>query len=622
MGKKMDFLESIVKNGFIPEDEESRVREYAATNGISIYYATVKMGLLKEKVLVALMNQYFKREVVHKLDNSTVDKDLALKFNFEKLKEFKFIPFRIENKVLTILLVEPYRTHDIKDEVTKIGLDISGINFYILYEEAFENWIDDIKIHFEMNRVDQIQDDISIIEGFEDTQESYNLENVEESQIASLVKNIFTKAYLAGASDIHIEPQKDNIRVRFRIDGVLQLNSTHPLSLGKLIVNRIKVLSKMNMNDTKRPQSGNLSLSLGGKTFSLRISTLPTHLGEKITIRLLDIAETDFDINSLCLSDDAYEKLMNAIEQPNGIILIVGATGSGKSTTLFAVLNKLNTIDRNIITIEDPVEYKIYGTTQVHVNSAQGLTFASTFREVLRQDPDIVMVGEIRDDETAEIANQAAMSGHLVFSTLHANNSCAAVARMQTMGIKPEDLSNSLTAVLSQTLVRKLCPHCKEEYEMNVASPFKKVVDAYEERMAQLGKDKADAEIKKVTSRNEKLKLLGKPLLEVPDRDTLIKEVTDEYGIGTTKFYKAHKGGCKECNWIGYTGRVALVELLEITPELRTAIQNNATVQDLRKIAIQQGMVSIEDEGIHKAIQGVTSMEELHSNIHFNHVEI
>lgn len=622
MGKKMDFLESIIKNGFISEDDEPKIRAYAIENGISIYYAIVKMGLLKEKVVVALMNQYFKREVVHKLDNSVISKDLAFKFGFDTLKEYKFVPYKLDNGVLTVLLVEPYRTHEIKDVISKTDLSVESINFYILYEEAYENWIDEIKIHFEMNRVDQIQDDVSIVEGFEDTPDTYSLENVEESQIASIVKNIFTKAYLAGASDIHIEPQKDEIRVRFRIDGVLQLSSTHPLSLGKLIVNRIKVLGKMNMNDTKRPQGGNLSLSLSGKTFGLRISTLPTYLGEKITIRLLDVAENNFDIKSLCLNDESYEKLTNAIGQPNGIILIVGATGSGKSTTLFAILNKLNTMDKNIITIEDPVEYKIYGTNQTHVNSAQGLTFASTFREVLRQDPDIIMVGEIRDGETAEIANQAAMSGHLVFSTLHANNSCAAVARMQTMGVKPEDLSNSLTAVLSQTLVRKLCPYCKEEYEMDITNPFRGVVDAYEERIAQLGKDKADTEINKITSRNEKLKLLGKQLMEVPDRDELINKVTSEYGIGNTKFYRAHKGGCKECNGIGYTGRIALVELLEITPELRTAIQNNATVQDIRDIALRQGMVSLEDEGIHKAVQGITSMEELHSRIHFNHVDI
>ena len=622
MAKKMDFLETVIQEGFLTEENEERVRAYALENGYSIYYALDKLGLLKTKVIVPLMKKYYKRDIVCGIDNSAIDRDLALKFDIKAIKEIKFIPYKLEKGVLTVLLVEPFRTHEIKDIIAQSGLAVENINFFILYEEAFIQWFDSIKIRFEMNRIDQTTEDVDIVEGLEDTHEIYNLENVEESQIASLVKNIFTKAYLLGASAIHIEPQREEIRVRFRVDGVLQLNSTHPLALGRLIVNRVKVMSKMNTNDTKRPQSGSLSLALGDKTFSLRISTLPTHLGEKITIRLLDTNDQVFDIESLQLNQETTHKLFNAIEQPNGIVLIVGATGSGKSTTLYAILNKLNTVEQNIVTIEDPVEYKIDGTTQVHVNNAQGLTFASTFREVLRQDPDIVMVGEIRDDETAEIANQAAMSGHLVFSTLHANNSCAAVARMHTMGIKPEDLANSLTAVMSQTLVRRLCPHCKEEYELDALSPFKKVIDSYEEHIAHIGNEKAESAIEVIKSRNKKLKLLNKPLLELPNKEELLKEFTEEYGIGSTKFYRAHKGGCKECNYIGYTGRVALIEFLEITPEIRTAIQNGATVQELQEIALKQGMVSLENEGIHKAVIGITSLEELHSNLHFDHVEI
>jgi len=372
-----------------------------------------------------------------------------------------------------------------------------------------------------------------------------------------VVETVLKKAVMEGASDIHIEAEATMVRIRFRIDGILHQMMTYSKGVHSAIISRIKVMAKLDITEKRVPQDGRVESEINGKAIDMRISTLPTVFGEKVVIRLLDKDNVKVSLQSLGFHGENLDNLENLISRPNGIFFVTGPTGSGKTSTLYASINEINSLEKNIITLEDPVEYQLEIINQVQINPGAGLTFASGLRSVLRQDPDVIMIGEIRDLETAEIAIESAMTGHLVFSTLHTNSAVGTISRLIDMGVQPFLLSATLAGVLGQRLIRRLCPNCKK----------KKVVT--EAEAVTLGVDPCEEHI----------------------------------------IYEAN--GCSMCRDTGYQGRTALVELLMVDKNMRGLISRGASTQTLKAEAETKGMKSMKQQGYEKILEGLTTMEEV-----------
>lgn len=387
--------------------------------------------------------------------------------------------------------------------------------------------------------------------------------SIDDKPAVQLVNQIINNAIKSNASDIHVEALEKYMRVRFRIDGVLQEVMQNPIKLFSSVVSRVKVIGGMDIAERRVPQDGRATVRFEDKTIDIRIATMPTVYGEKIVMRLLERNKGSISIKDLHFSERQFDRFNQAIRMPYGFVLVTGPTGSGKSTTLYATLAEISTDDKNVITLEDPVERRMAGINQVQMNNRAGMTFAAALRSVLRSDPDIVMVGEIRDAETAKIAVEAALTGHMVLSTLHTNDAPTAVTRLDEMGVEPFLTASSLVGVLAQRLVRKLCPKCKEEYKI---------------------------------TKQELVKML-------PDFPV------DQYPGEEFTLYRPK--GCLTCNNTGYKGREAVFEFLSVTDEMKRLILDRATVAEVKALALSQGMFTLKDEGIYKVMHGRTSIEEL-----------
>jgi type IV pilus assembly protein PilB len=405
--------------------------------------------------------------------------------------------------------------------------------------------------------------DVPDVEVAKDKQEEINLdrliESSEEGPVIKLVNLMLVQAIKDRASDIHIEPFEKYLRLRYRIDGVLYDSTAPPKSLQSAIASRVKIMSNLDIAERRLPQDGRFRIKLAGREVDLRVSVLPTVHGEKIVMRVLDKGNLNLSLEGLGLDPDVLQTFKNAIDAPHGMMLMTGPTGSGKTSTLYAVMHNLNTADVNIVTVEDPVEYQMAGVNQVQVKPEIGLTFAGGLRSILRQDPDIVMVGEIRDSETADIAVKAALTGHLVLSTLHTNDAPGAVARLVDMGIEPFLVSSSLLMVCAQRLLRKTCPHCKEAF-------------AVPPEMAQrLGLTKQE--------------------------------------LAANTFYRGR--GCGRCKNTGFLGRMAILEVLPVTEALRDAILHNSSAKVIKEQALKENMKTLRMTGMDKARTGLTSLDEV-----------
>ncbi|MFA5984562.1 MAG: type II secretion system ATPase GspE [Methylococcaceae bacterium] len=381
-----------------------------------------------------------------------------------------------------------------------------------------------------------------------------------EAPVIKMVNLIMQKAIETKASDIHIEPFEQNLKVRLRIDGVLQDIESPPVTSTAAVISRIKIMAKLNIAERRLPQDGRIKVQMLGKELDLRVSTIPTMYGESVVIRLLDKENTVLDFAALGFAGKHSELFQEVLSQPHGIILITGPTGSGKSTSLYAALKKLNTSERKIITIEDPVEYQLEGINQIQAKPQIGLTFASALRSIVRQDPDVIMIGEMRDLETAKIAVQSALTGHLVLSTLHTNDAAGGITRLLDMGLEEYLLTSTVNGILAQRLVRKLCPHCKQSYE----APDEVVEDRKLRRF-------------------------------VPE--------------GNIVLYRPV--GCNACGGLGYRGRLAILEFLAMTDTIRRLVMTHAEAGMIEKQAIEEGMMTMHDDGMLKVIQGVTTLEEV-----------
>lgn len=431
--------------------------------------------------------------------------------------------------------------------------------------------------------VTQALEEEGTVEAKEEIKDLEKVEEViKEAPVAKIASTLVEYAMKGRASDIHIEPLEDKTRVRYRIDGVLQERLILPAKVHEALVSRIKILSNMKIDEKRIPQDGRFTFKLGDKVVDLRISTLPTVNGEKIVMRLLPKSGQAPTLQELGLRGTALKTMEENIIRPNGIILVTGPTGSGKTTTLFAALSKINSPRVNIVTLEDPVEYQIPGVNQVQINPVAGLTFASGLRSFLRQDPNIIMVGEIRDSETAGLAIQASLTGHLVFSSLHTSSSAGALPRLLDMGMETFLLASSMSAVVAQRVVRKICEECKKSYD-----PPQQAISDVKRVLGELAKHKEI--ISKMSDQEKK----------------------DMHEIEGTKF-KLYKGkGCDKCGDSGYKGRIGIFEVLPITDKIGKLILQRSPSQEIENMAIGDGMVTVVQDGYLKALEGITTLEEV-----------
>ncbi|MFO7807675.1 MAG: GspE/PulE family protein [Candidatus Moraniibacteriota bacterium] len=488
-------------------------------------------------------------------------------------KKDKVISFQKNDKELRVAMLDPGDIQTIDYLKKKTGLKISPC---LTTQDGFSNALKQYKKSLKAEFGD-------IISKSKDVDSKDDLEKIaQDLPVVKIVDTLLEHAILQSASDIHIEPDEKEVRVRYRIDGILKDAMTLPKQIISGIVARIKVLSNLKLDEHRVPQDGRFKIEKDGKKISFRVSIMPVFRGEKIVMRVLDESSKGLTLEKLGLWGESLDRVHRAINQPNGIFLVTGPTGSGKTTTLYTILDILNTPKVNISTIEDPIEYQMPRINQTQVKSKVGMTFAAGLRALLRQDPDIIMVGEIRDKETMQIALNAAMTGHLVLSTLHTNSAAAAIPRMIDMDAEPFLVASTVNNIVAQRLVRKICPECKKKYKLN-----KKQAEELEKRI----------DFKKI------LKIINN------SKDSSLKKFSGIKNISDLSFYKGE--GCKNCGNDGHKGRAGVYESLEASDDIKKVISENATAKKIENEAVEEGMHTMMADGFIKAIKGETTIEEV-----------
>lgn len=479
-------------------------------------------------------------------------------------RRYMVLPFSVDQKtkLLSVAMKNPVDISAIEFLESKSGLTIEP---FLALESELQQKIEEEYSQSLTSEVTQALNESTISASKEEDSAKTMAQTITEAPIAKIVSTILEYAVKSRASDVHIEPQEERTRVRYRIDGILHERLALPKKVHDAVSSRIKILADMKIDERRIPQDGRFSFTTGDQEVDLRVSSLPTVYGEKIVMRLLKKSGGVPTLPDLGLRGTALKNLENAILRPHGIILITGPTGSGKTSTLYSLLTKLNTSKVNIVTLEDPVEYQIGGVNQVQINPAAGLTFASGLRSFLRQDPNIIMVGEIRDTETTDLAIQAALTGHLVFSTLHTNNASGALPRLLDMHAEPYLVASALNAIVGQRVVRRICNFCKEEYE-----PPEPVV-------------------------NDLRAILGKLFPQGQSAKLLL--------------YKGK--GCEECSSTGYQGRIGVYEVLLIDEKIGRLVLEHASTGDIEAKAIEAGMITMKQDGYLKVVEGITTIEEV-----------
>jgi len=550
MRKTKDLGEVLVDEGLITEGDLGKAQEEQERSGRSLGRVLLDLNLVDETKLVEALARQIGLEFVD-LGDQSVDGSAVALIPEQVARRHRAIPIAFEDSTLVVAMSDPSNVIALDDIRTITGFEVravvataadvdAAINKYAKLDQSVE----DIA-HQAAGAAD---DDLALDE---------MTAAVEEAPIVRLVNLLITQAVADRASDIHVEPTEKDVRIRYRIDGVLHEVMRSPKNIQNGLISRLKVMADINIAERRIPQDGRVSLSVGGKSVDLRVATLPTVYGEKVVLRILDKSSVLLRLDQLGFVDESYDRYETAFRKPYGALLVTGPTGSGKSTSLYATLNMINTPDRNIITVEDPVEYRLAGINQIQVNPKAGLTFANALRSILRADPDVVLIGEIRDRETALIAVEAAMTGHLVLSTLHTNDAPSAVSRLIEMGVEPYLVVSALDCVVAQRLARKLCDRCKEEYK-----PTKAELD-----------------------------------------DGRLGEKVD-------RLWKAV--GCSHCGKTGYRGRLGLFEVMDMSEEIEKLTIEHASSDDIKRVAIEQGMTTLLEDGLEKVKQGQTSLEEIY----------
>ena len=579
-------IEKILRQGeVISESQLAELKMEAERTHHSLQTIILEHKILSEVQLGQKIGAYINVPFVT-IEPKDIPDDVLKRIPEHIARQYNVVLFAADdNGVLSLAMEDP-------DDVQALNFIQKEIGYNIKVFLATKNNILDCLENYRGNITDELDEVVSIQSGAESDSQNVSEEEISEnSPIAQTVNLLLEYAIKSGASDIHIEPREDFVQVRYRIDGVLKEVNKLPRNVQGALVSRIKILSNLKIDERRVPQDGRFKIKVSGKQYALRVSTLPIADGEKIVMRILDESNQAVALDSLGYWGLSLSTLKDAMAQPNGMILVTGPTGSGKSTSLFSVLSELNTPDVNISTIEDPVEYKIPGVNQTQTNSKAGMTFASGLRALLRQDPNIIMVGEIRDGETANLGVQAALTGHLVFSTLHTNNAATCLPRLLDMGIEPFLIASTVKAVIGQRLVRRLCMHCRQQYVPD-AGELAYIVQMFNLKQGSMQRLHA------LEQQAAADKIGGNTPLGSTD-------VTIQY------LWRPNPEGCDECGHNGFKGRVGIYEVLGISIPIQKMITANATSNEIQQQAITEGMVTMQTDGFVKSLRGVTTLEEV-----------
>lgn len=506
-----------------------------------------------------------------------VDQNILKNITKELAKKYQAVPFGFSGNMLNVAMANPNNVQIIEFIERKSGF---RVNPYMASEEGIEKIIDQYQdLSAEVTEALKSVEIKPTIKP-EDADKGEIGDLVQDAPVTRAVNTILEYAAKSRASDIHIEPQENALKIRYRIDGILQETMSLPVHIEAALVSRIKILANIKIDEHRVPQDGRFDVKVDNHEIDVRVAVSPTVHGEKVVLRLLDKSGGVITLEELGIRGEPFRIIDEGTKRPHGMVLSTGPTGSGKTTTLYAILTKLNTPKVNIVTLEDPVEYQVAGVNQIQVNNAVGLTFASGLRSILRQDPNIVMVGEIRDSETADLAIQSALTGHTVLSTLHTNSASGVLPRLLDMEIEPFLIASTVSTIIGQRLVRKLCESCREQYK---ATPS--LVAAIKKTVGNLLPDNA-AEAKNLGYAN------------------LPKKGSEEFVLWKAK-------GCPQCNHTGYFGRIGIFEVFKMSPEMEKLVVSHATTTDIQNEAIRQGMITMRQDGFLKSLEGTTTIEEV-----------
>jgi type IV pilus assembly protein PilB len=560
--------EMLIKANLLTPKKLQEALEYQKANGGKIGFNLVKLGLVKEEDITRVLSQQHGVPAIN-LRTMDLEETIVKLIPSEVAQKYLILPISRTGATLTVAMVDPTNVFAMDDIKFMTGYNVEPVvASEVAIKEAIDKYYGSIhalelkKVMDEMAETDDPAG-LEVLEDSEDVDLAKLEASSEEAPVVRLVNLILTDSIKRSASDIHVEPYEKDFRVRFRIDGVLYEIMNPPMKLKDAITSRLKIMAKLDISEKRLPQDGRIKIKIKlqgkNKEMDYRVSVLPTLFGEKIVLRLLDKENLMLDMTRLGFEIESLSKFEKAIFKPYGMVLVTGPTGSGKTNTLYSSISRVNTPETNIMTAEDPVEFNLQGINQVQMKEQIGLNFAAALRSFLRQDPNIILVGEIRDFETAEIAVKAALTGHLVLSTLHTNDAPSTINRLMNMGIEPYLVATSVHLICAQRLVRRLCKECKEEIQM----PQQALMD--------IGYAAADAP--------------------------------------KVKLFKGR--GCTVCNNTGYKGRVGLYEVMEITDELREMILCGASSLELKNKALEQGMISLRQSGLRKIRDGLTTVEEV-----------
>jgi len=545
-----DFTDILVRKQILGPDQLQEARTLQQQTGAKLQDALVKLGYASAEEVMSAVAEFHGLEFVN-LTEVTIPASVIELVPESVARENVVLPMAQENGALKIIMSDPSDYDTMQKLQFILNKDIQAVL------APREQIVEAINRHYGQTETESVD---SMLQEFTDTA----IDFTETEATSGAMAGDEAEAISLRASDIHIEPFGDRVRVRYRIDGVLVERDSPPRRLLAPMLSRIKIMSNIDISEKRRPQDGRIKMTVTGKHFDLRVSVLPTNHGQSAVMRILDRGSIQINIRELGFAEDDYQRFQNIIKRPNGIFLVTGPTGSGKTTTLYAALNEINRPDRKIITAEDPVEYYLPGVNQVEVKHQIGLDFARIIRAMLRQAPNIILVGEIRDQETAEIAVQASLTGHLVFSTLHTNDAPSAITRLVDIGVQPFLIASSVIAIMAQRLIRVICPKCKEPDKPPMA----------ELKAAGIGQDR----------------------------------------IATANFSRGR--GCNYCHHTGYRGRLGIFELLKLNSAIREMTFNREPTQTIRRQSRLLGMRTLLEDGINKALKGVTTLEEVLSICH------
>lgn len=548
--KKKMLGEMLIEEGAIKKEHLDKALGEQKKLGKRLGEVLISLGFVSEEKMALVLGRQLGIPFVA-LKDAKVEPEVVKIVSETLARKYRILPLIIKDGKLTIAMADPLDVFA-ADEISRYAK--IPVNTVVVTEKDLMKAYD--KYYRVTGAVEEVIRDIGDSGYFPAEEKTFSMETMaDETPVVKIVNLILTQAVRDRASDIHIESDMDTLRVRYRVDGILHEAMTPPKHMHAGILSRIKILGGMDIAEKRVPQDGRFPVNIEGRQLDIRTSTMPTLHGEKAVLRLLEKTEGLPPLTELGFSEETLNNFMKLIKRPYGFILATGPTGSGKTTTLYSALRSISSTEKNIITIEDPIEYNLKQINQVQVNPKAGLTFANGLRSILRQDPDVIMVGEIRDLETASIATHAALTGHMVFSTLHTNESVGAVARLIDMGVEPFLITSSLVGVVAQKLIRKVCPHCTEKYT---------------------------------------------------DSPEILKE------IGLKGTFELVRGkGCNECRFTGYTGREGLFELLLITEGIRRLVIQKATASEIKNFAVREGFKTMREEGLLKVVKGITTIDEV-----------